>query len=201
MILIPSAQTILILPPRTGSGTLKKVVLRDLPGSFLLYRHMEADGAPHGYDRWRRVGVVRDPVERLWSLYKYLHSLSGNHSAEYKNDMKKSVSRPFEDWLLNNEAVFSDPHDRQGGDRFYPQYTVRHALAENRKSQALYIRPDLGGQHVLFKDIATLAADLGVNLDVHENQTYACPPPQLTSAGCAFMQRFHAWDLEVTKNM
>ncbi|MBL3684559.1 hypothetical protein F2981_16960 [Sinorhizobium meliloti] len=45
------------------------------PRSTLIYRHMEADGVPAGYDRWRKVGVVRHPVERLWSLYKFLAHL------------------------------------------------------------------------------------------------------------------------------
>lgn len=200
MIIIPPHATVLILPPRTGSGSLKKAVLRDLPGSFMLYRHMEADGVPAGYDRWRRIGVVRDPVERLWSLYNFLGTLgNGKHSREYAGAMRKSVERPFEDWLLHNETVFTDPHDRTGDNRFYPAYCVRHAMAENRKSQALYIRPDLGGQWVDFRGIKNFAThDLGVNLDLHENAAAPSEPPNLSDDAKAFMWRFHAWDLRVT---
>lgn len=197
MIIIPSHHTVLILPPRTGSGSLKKAVLRDLPGSFMLYRHMEADGVPHGYDRWRRIGVVRHPVQRLFSLYTFLKDLHGGHSAEYKTAMSRSVDRPFEDWLLHNEVVFTDPHDRTGLDAFYPRFAVRHAMAENRKSQAIYIRPDLGGQHVRYEEIETLAAELGVTLDLRENQTRGGDMPALSDEGRAFMHRFHSWDLRV----
>ena len=71
MILIPEIETIVILVPRTGSGSLKRAILKTYSKAHVLYRHMEADGVPHGYDRWRRVGVARNPLDRLWSLYKF----------------------------------------------------------------------------------------------------------------------------------
>lgn len=75
MILIPNLKVVLILVPRTGSGSLKRAVLNQYPDALLLYRHMEADGVPQGYDRWQKVGVLRNPQDRLWSLYKFLWAL------------------------------------------------------------------------------------------------------------------------------
>ena len=74
----------------------------------MLYRHMEADGVPHGYDRWRKVGVVRNPVDRLWSLYKYLQRFGldwcAEHDETYTARMRASVEQPFEQWLIGNDC-------------------------------------------------------------------------------------------------
>lgn len=51
MILIPEIQTVVILVPRTGSGSLRRAVAAKYPQSILLYRHMEADGVPAGHDK------------------------------------------------------------------------------------------------------------------------------------------------------
>lgn len=51
MILIPELETVVILVPRTGSGSLRRAIAEAYPSSMLVYRHMEADGIPAGYDR------------------------------------------------------------------------------------------------------------------------------------------------------
>ena len=61
MLLIPEIETVVVLVPRTGSGTLRRAIVQAYPKAMLIYRHMEADGVPAGYDRWSKVGVVRDP--------------------------------------------------------------------------------------------------------------------------------------------
>jgi hypothetical protein len=45
MILIPEIETVLILVPRTGTGSLRRAVLQRYPRAMLIYRHMEADFA------------------------------------------------------------------------------------------------------------------------------------------------------------
>ena len=76
MIIIPEKELVLITPPRTGSTSLSDQIAQKYPMSFRPYRHMEADGVPFGYDRWRRVGVFREPVARLWSVYHYCKSVA-----------------------------------------------------------------------------------------------------------------------------
>jgi hypothetical protein len=197
MILIPELGTVLILVPRTGSGSLKRAVLAKYPRALLLYRHMEACGIPAGYDRWDRVGVVRHPVERLWSLYKFLGQGGGDSASQWPDHfdvMRASVQRPFDDWLLNNELVFTDPHDQGGSaERFYPQFNIRYALPENRKSQFTYLRPDLGTQVYAFGALAKLAGRLGVTLDRH-NATAAEDPPALSAEAADYVRRVFAWD-------
>ena len=114
MLIIPEIQTVFLMVPRTASSTIKKQVLHHYPKSFMLYRHMEADGIPHGYNRWRKMGVVRHPLERLFSLWKDLKSYQGVHP-EYVERMRRSVDMPFYEWLTTNREVFTDPYDTSDG--------------------------------------------------------------------------------------
>lgn len=198
MILIPELETVLILVPRTGSGSLKRAVLAKHPRALMLYRHMEACGVPAGYDRWDRVGVVRHPVERLWSLYKFL-AMRGDGSGlaaypDHHNAMWRTVQRPFDDWLLHNDSCFTNPHSPQGGlAPFYPQFNVRYAMPENRKSQFVYLRPDLGTQVYAFGALPKLAERLGVTLDRH-NATATGDQPVLSIEAADYVRRVFAWD-------
>lgn len=197
MLLIPSLQTVVILTPRTGTRSLRHAVEARYPDAIHLYRHMEADGVPQGYDCWRKVGVVRDPVERLWSLYKYLQRFGidycQEHEPDYTRAQRDSVKRPFEDWLLNNDRVFTSPYDSTGRGRFYPFFTVRHPLPENRKSQFVYLRPDLGTEVVPYDRVAELYRALGVE-PKHLNGTTPGPPPELSVEAQAYIARWFAWD-------
>lgn len=203
MILVPEIETVVILVPRTGSGSLKLALLHQYPQAMAIYRHMEADGVPAGYDRWRRVGVVRDPVERLWSLYKFLQRFDGPYPEAYIAAQRASVARSFSEWLVENREVFTCPYDSGGGSRFWPRYAVRHALPETRKSQFLYLRPDLGTEVWAYGDLPELWSSLGVAdaqavLDKNRSAD-AGETPALTPAAFEHVQRVFAWDLESTR--
>ena len=193
MILIPEIETVVVLVPRTGSSSLRRAVADAYPRSMLIYRHMEADGVPHGYDRWRKVGVVRHPTERLWSLYKFLRDFDGSHDPAYIKSMRSSVRMPFSDWLLSNQTPFTTPYDSAGLGRFFPNYTVRHPLPENRKSQFMYLRPDLGTSIYQFTDLEEFGSALGVQLGRH-NRTSDDEAPELSFEAEAHMQRWFSWD-------
>lgn len=197
MIVIPELETVVILVPRTGSGSLRRAIAKRWPRSMLIYRHMEADGVPLGYDRWTRVGVVRQPVDRLWSLYKFLRRFGGDHDPAYIAAMRGQVDRPFADWLLNNEIPFTTPYDRAGLGRYWPQFTVRHPLPENRKSQWLYLRPDLGTEVYRFDQLDELASRLDVSLALH-NATTAEPAPPIGPEGWDYVRRSLWWDWEAS---
>lgn len=200
MILVPEILTVVILTPRTGSGSLRRAILAKYPKAMQIYRHMEADGVPAGYDTWRRVGVVRHPVERLWSLYNFLKTLDGEHDPTFIATMRASVDRDFSDWIVNNDVVFTSPYDRAGLGRFWPAFCVRHPVPENRKSQWVYIRPDLGTEWWSFSRINELAEDLGVDLPFsaseRHNRTDAGPYPLITPEAADHVSRFHEWDFK-----
>lgn len=205
MIIIPELETVVILVPRTGSGSLRRAIAATYPKSFLLYRHMEADGVPIGYDRWRRLGVVRDPTERLWSLYKFLQTFdstekpdsSGNRELAYTRKMRQSVELPFSRWIIENETVFTSPYDSANLGRYWVQFTVRHALPENRKSQFMYLRPDLGTEVYRFEDLNILGSMMGLHLPMI-NKSPEQSIPELSDEVKTYIARAFAWDIAVT---
>lgn len=209
MILVPEIETVVILVPRSGSGSLRDALLATYPRATMLYRHMEADGTPQGYDRWRRVGVVRHPVDRLWSLFKFLQKVAavqpssdipGKWEASYVAAQRRSIDgRTFDKWLVENETVFTSPYDSGGLGRFWPGFTVRHPLPENRKSQFIYLRPDLGTEVWQSHALAHLATDLGVTLaddsvGTISHKTGEVSAPQLSSIARDHVERFFSWD-------
>lgn len=202
MIIVPELKKVVLLVPRTGSGTLKRAVMAKYPGAFVLYRHMEADGVPFGYDNWERVGVVRRPIERLWSLYKWMRGDNyaklnphGDRDIEFEQRMLASVQRPFEDWLLNNQTVFTYPYSDDGSLSRWPQYSLKHPVADNIKSQRVWLRPDLGTQVYKFKNTLHLYQDLGLDYPASfSNATDKLPCPSLSEAAMAHMQKHFEWD-------
>lgn len=200
MLLIPELQMVLILVPRTGSGSLRRAIVEAYPRAMLVYRHMEADGVPAGYDRWRKVGFVRDPVDRLWSLYKFLRSFGGDHDQAYVDSMRNSVSCSFDTWLQHNQTVFTSPYDSAGLGRYFAPFTVRHPLPENRKSQFVYLRPDLGTEVRPYESVGAFAAELGLTLG-SQNATQAEAVPPISPASLDHCRRFMAWDYEASARL
>lgn len=196
MILIPEIETVVILVPRTGSTSLKNVIAQTYPNSILLYRHMEADGVPQGYDRWRKIGVVRDPIRRLWSLYKFLADFNGDYNAAYIEAMRASVRVPFDEWIVNNKIVFTSPYSSDGSPAFYPRYTVRHPLPENLKSQFLYLRPDLGTEIIRYGETQELERALKIKIDRLDRVTPWQPMPTLSQKVQDHICRVCRWDFE-----
>lgn len=191
MIIIPELEKVLILVPRAGSTSLKAAVLERYPEAMLIYRHMEADGVPHGYDRWEKLGVIRHPIQRLWSLFKYLKTFDGDYCPEYIERMNRSVEGiDFSSWIINNQTVFTSPY---GNYKYYPKYTVNHCLPENRKSQFFYLRPDLGTKIFRFDNLNGLASYLDIDLK-SSNGSQVMPFPKVADEAYDHMSKFFPWD-------
>lgn len=199
MIIIPEIETVVILVPRTGSTSLRKLIKAKYPESMIPYRHMEADGVPHGYDRWKKVGMLRHPLQRMLSLYSYLKNFDPKqkYDPEYTKRMRRSVTVSFDDWLLHNRETFTSPYHSSGHLGFSPKYACHHPLPENVKSQFLYLRPDLGTKIVQYGDWYGLEQEIGVNMEeLHVNE--GGPKPGGMHVGTAawdHIRRHMEWDL------
>lgn len=198
MIIVPELQAVFILVPRTGSGTLYRELQRVYPKSMLLYRHMEADGIPHGYDRWRRIGFVRHPLMRLWSLYNYMRTHKDGATTNDPIEAQRVRSQsdiPFEQWMLTNNEPFTKAFNLSGTGRYSPLLMRSHAAPENKLSQHDYLRPDLGTEIHDFKALPARMADWGLNPRRIINNVPKEAPPQ-SAAITAHLWKFCTWDME-----
>lgn len=196
MIIVPEIETVFILVPRCASTSIRTAVLDTYESAMPVFRHMEADGVPHGYDRWDKVGIVRDPVYRLFSLYKYLHNLDPESSGypDWTKRVKEQVEgKSFLEWLRTNESVFSSPYD---GNKYYPYYSVKHPLPENRKSQWEYLRPDLGTKVYPFTDLAQFEKDYGLTL-CRSNKSGGATRPDYSQELRDHIVRYFEWDIKM----
>lgn len=201
MIIVPELKKVFILVPRTGSGSLYRELRRVYPKSMLLYRHMEAEGCPRGYDRWERIGFVRHPLMRLWSLYNFMQTFAGGAQVQggtASADAERArlqVARPFEDWLLHNKEPWTVPYDLNGNGDWWPVLDRTNGLAENMRSQWTYLRPDLGTTVLKFQDLRRHMHDWGLNANQNSNMTVKHDPP-VTAAVMAHISKFCSWDME-----
>lgn len=204
MILIPEIETVFIRVPRTGSRAFKEAILAEHPRAVEIYHHMEADGTPHGYDRWTKVGVVRNPAARLWSLYHYLSNPPAKAAEAWRRRMIASVAgKSFIEWLRTNETPFTNPYDSAGSLRFDPLYAVLHNMPENRKSQYLYLRPDLGTAIYRYENPGEMA-DLRYILGIQTPKLSNCSgaPPFVTSAEISdFVVENLSWDVIASESV
>lgn len=210
MLIVPELQKVFILVPRTGTGSFYREMKRVYPRAMLLYRHMEADGCPMGYDRWERIGFVRHPLARLYSLWKFMQSFAGGAQVQGgaasfdAARVRRQADRPFEDWLLNNVEPWTIPTDTNGEGAFWPVLSRMHASPENRISQFQYLRPDLGVTVWKFEDLRSHMAKLGLDVANVSNNTrdvLNLHNPALHEAVRAaevqaHISRFQKWDLE-----
>lgn len=202
MIIVPELQKVFILVPRTGSGSFYRELRRVYTRSMLLYRHAEAELCPPGYDRWERVGFVRHPMMRLWSLYNFMQTFSGGAQVQGgaasldAERIRRQASRSFDDWVQNNREPWTVPYDLSApGDTWWPVLYRANALAENMRSQATYLRPDLGTTILKFEDLREHMATWGLNYGFRMNATTR-PKVTATRETWDHVERFCKWDME-----
>jgi len=208
VIIVPELETVVLLNPRTGTGSLYRALLAKYDRAFMLYRHMEAEGVPRGYDRWRKVGVVRHPVDRIYSLYlflkgKHLYQQDLNVDPRQLEWIRRSVDCSFEDYLLYNETMYPTGHICQQSMLFSPIRTVALGIAYNRVSQFQFLRPDLGTYTYGYEtSYGNLLTDLGLGkkLDYRCNATLfrelGIATPKLTPDAVRYCQRVFDWELQ-----
>lgn len=195
MLIVPELHVIFIFPPRTGSDTLCLELMRMHPNAYLLYRHAEADLVPEGYEGWRKVGFVRHPLARLWSLYKFCAILADRENV--MEELKTEVARvaqsvqgkSFEQWVLTNEELFLPK------DSGLPLLHQRHHIPETRKSQELYLRPDLGTVILRFQDLQQHMLAWGLDPTKKHGATPSPSVPAMSKKLKKHMLKYFGWDM------
>ena len=146
MIIIPEARAVVILTPRAGSTALKDVLLAAFPNAFMPYRHMEADGVPAGYEGYQKFGLVRPPLTRMWSVWHYILYMQYNRKSTWDSfgidEIVAEADNGFFNWMRNGTVPFARSSSPTG--RVFPRYHTLHPMHEFKKSQHVYLRPDLG---------------------------------------------------------
>lgn len=194
MLLIPELQVTFIFPPRTGSDSLCLELMGRFPNAFLPYRHMEADGLLPGYESWRRVGFVRHPLARLWSLFKYCTVIADGEviptlKGEVERVAKSVEGKSFESWVLHNEELFLP------ADSGIPILHQLHHIPETRKSQQIYLRPDLGTVVLKFQDLRKHMAAWGLNPEHQAGKTAALPVPKPSKKLRKHLEKHFPWEM------
>jgi hypothetical protein len=93
MIIVSEIKIVVVLGRKTGSETLLRAVTKKYPLAFVPDRHSSAADVPEPHRSWPKVGVVREPVGRLWSLYLFLRQWHG------------VAECPFEEWLVTEQIA------------------------------------------------------------------------------------------------
>jgi hypothetical protein len=196
MIIIPELETVLLQPPRTGTSSVKDAVLNTYPKAFMLYRHMEANGIPVGYEKFHIVCQVRCPFERMESLFKYMSN------PEFREDtnptwfarVQAATAGGFEDWLLNSEYIFANPTPSLDK-HFRPRYMVNHAWREQIKSQRLWAEG--ADQLIRYERLrGDVMATLNIDLDLHRGRS-SQQSLEWTPAMIQHMRDWHDWDISL----
>lgn len=197
MLIVPEIRAIFLFPPRTGSDTLCIELMRMHPAAFLLYRHGEADLVPPGYESWRKVGFVRHPLARLWSVFKRAATLSdmdvpSEYQAERDRVAKSIEGKSFEQWVLTNDELFLPIGTG------VPTFHQAHPLPETIKSQWITLRPDLGTVILKFQDLPKHMQDWGLDHSKRNGATPQIPVPKMTNKLKKHMLKHFAWDMSLT---
>lgn len=163
MIIVPELKSVLITPPRTASSSLRKYLPEKFPKAITLSYHGEYNMIPTCFSDYQVVGVVRDPLERLNSLYNFIRNADPKRFVEgYFGDVhKECMQMTFVQWLVYNKRAFTQPRI---GDTFYAKYNVHNVIPEIHKTYDMYFGPN--AKYVMFDKISE---KLDLNLPVTNN--------------------------------
>ena len=206
MIILPEMETVLIMPPRTGSTSLRDALLARHRKAMMLYRHMERPGIPLGYERYRTVCLVREPLDRLLSVYSYMGNFRTTANgvraatAPWIEILRKEADRPFEEWLRFCTHTLVDPVQLDGS--FIPHYNILEKLPIARKSLIHWARPDMG--EVELVSVMDQPRKIEQMFDIklpHLNASPRETAVERTPLVQAHLNRFFQWDQAVTADL
>lgn len=140
MIVIPELKKVVIMPPRSGSTSLKKTLLEVYKQAYCPHRHGEAIMAFQYIEGdWTFVYCLRDPVARLKSLWRYMQNVSPQRNPNappwWIREQNIDADKPFSDWVFESKSKFSSPDHE--GDTYH---AVAWQMPAAHKSATQYLR-------------------------------------------------------------
>lgn len=179
MLIIPSIETVIIQPPRTGSESVAVAVKARYADALHPFKHMELDGIPDEYLGYKKVGIFRAPDERLWSWYKKLEAAMSKHNVALP---------PFESWLSTSDSTVT---------KSAPFRQTIYDVPETVKSLMYYYASRIGRDSTIdlyaFNDLPAFFASFDLD-PVHINETVESAVPQSPELE-AHLKLYFAWDL------
>ena len=194
MIIIPERSLVVLQPPRTGSTSLRAAIKARYPQAKSLYRHLERGGIPDAYAGFDVACMIRNPVERLHSLWRFMRTRSPDQHVDpvWAMRMRKDANVDFSEWLVRSTETFTY---RTPPGHAPAYHGALDAAPATRKSIFAWARPDLGPVELLrLEDTAHLQK----RLDLCLPQLNAAPAAQmhsLTPHAADVINTYHAWDL------
>jgi hypothetical protein len=148
MLVIPELKKVVIMPPRSGSTALKAAVLDKYPLATCPHRHGEAvmfsrrmaqSHLELTAQEYSFVYCLRDPVERLKSLWRYMQNVSRTRNptapAWWIRVQNRDADRPFSDWVMHSTSAFSSPDNEQD-----TYHAVAFQMPAAHKSATQYLK-------------------------------------------------------------
>lgn len=214
MLIIPELKKVVITPPRSGSTALRALIREKYEHATSPFRHGEVAMLGHCKlvkqvrdGEWSIVYILRDPLQRMISLWRYMHDVSYTRNArapkEWVDRINKDADRPFNDWLWNSTELFNESNAKPGDGSVESQYCTFFNVTATRKSAGEFLRyaPNRSVQIVNFLDSKTYKRVLGVNpqkldVDVRNDSTKLFAKVD----GCGdFIMKWHQTDLNLMR--
>lgn len=214
MLIVPELKKVVITPPRSGSTALRALIREKYEHATSPFRHGEVAMLGHcelfeqvSDGEWSIVYILRDPLQRMISLWRYMHDVSYTRNAraskEWVDRINKDADRPFNDWLWNSTELFNESNAKPGDWSVGSQYCTFFNVPATRKSAAQFLRyaPDRSVEIVNFLDSKAYKRVLGVNPqrldgDVRNDSTKLFAKV----GGCGdFISKWHKQDLNLMR--
>ena len=153
MLIIPELKSVVIMPPRSGSTALRAALKAQYEQATAPFRHGEVAMLryiPQVTDEWSVVYMLRDPMSRMQSLWRYMHEVNEVRNArapkEWIDRVRKDADRPFQDWLLNSTELFNESKAKPFDGTPEAAYCTYWQVPAARKDATWFLRGVKRGQ-------------------------------------------------------
>jgi hypothetical protein len=194
MIVNHHRQFVFIRTPRTGSGSIKTALLK-ISGSEEIGHHREACTIPDACLGYRVFGLVRNPIDRLHSIWRYTRHVMAMRSP-HRQALRDEAQVDFDTWLRTATLSFT------GGDNKGTCYETALEIQEIDGGQGSYLlsHPRIRPAIFRFEDFANtliaIADIIGEELWIEQRKNVA-PHEPVPPISASALDRIRAGDPDI----